>query len=98
MAKDKKPRFEMLKVFDCQDMPEDVKRAFFDMKEMAGNDCYVSWWIHDERYPPEEEMDSYYREHKRKKDLIDGWLIANGADPAPSEDDSGERVLVKHWW
>lgn len=37
--------FKRLKVFDCQDMPAEVKREFF-AATYVGNDCYVSWAWH----------------------------------------------------
>lgn len=33
--------FTIKKVFDCQNMPDGVKREFFDNND-SGNDCYVS--------------------------------------------------------
>jgi len=32
-----------MKVFDCQDMPADVRKEFFDNSEANQNDCYVSF-------------------------------------------------------
>ena len=35
--------FKMMKVFDCQDMPDDVQKDFFDSYE-KGNDVYVMFY------------------------------------------------------
>jgi len=36
-------------VLDCQDMPDDVRKAFFDSCwKNPGNDCYVDYYIEDE--------------------------------------------------
>ena len=35
--------FKMLKVFDCQSMPDDVQKDFFDSYE-KGNDVYVLFY------------------------------------------------------
>lgn len=81
--KDKKESaFEMLKVFDCQKFPKNVRKAFFDLSE-AGNDCYVSWHVEDDTCEDYEVDD--------KRDLINKWLIDNGASPH-------EEVLINHWW
>ncbi|MCK9279165.1 MAG: hypothetical protein M0P71_00860 [Melioribacteraceae bacterium] len=37
-------QFKMMKIFDCQDFPKDIKKMFFDEYE-AGNDCYVEYDI-----------------------------------------------------
>lgn len=84
------PKFKLKKVFNCQDMPEDIKDMFFERNSdpSHGNDCYVDWYIKgtkEEYMSPEEKA-------------IDAWLIANGANDAPSENDSGEEVIISHWW
>jgi len=33
--------------YDCQDMPKDIRREFFDYHD-AGNDCHVTHYIEDE--------------------------------------------------
>lgn len=83
-----KQKFKTMKVFDCQDMPDDVRRAFFDHYRDwgPGNDSYVNWTIKTDTDPSKEEI------------MIDTWLIANGANDAPSEEDEGETVLISHWW
>ncbi len=78
--------FKTKKVFDCQDMPEDLKRKFFELDDHnRGNDCYIDWWIAS-------DMDA-----DENTKAIDQWLIDNGADPG-TKDKCGEEVLIKHWW
>ncbi len=77
----------MRKVFDCQDMPDDVRRAFFE-STYAGNDCYVNYWIAE---VPEED----YREDPTKK-LVDDWL--KQFPLSPSEMAGDDPVIIKHWW
>lgn len=76
--------FEMKKVFDCQDMPDDVRNAFFATSEQ-GNDCYVNVGVTDGDMMEAEDFDT-------ERSLVINWLWANGASP---EDDS---VIVQHWW
>ena len=37
---------KLMKVFDCQDMPDDVRKAFFNYYKGTGvgNDVYVLWF------------------------------------------------------
>lgn len=81
-------RHRMMKVFDCQDMPDDIKEHFWDVYRgvMMGNDCYVDWTINAAKDLSEGEL------------AVDGWLIANGAEGPRNEDREGEHVLVRHWW
>ena len=92
---------KMMKVFDCQDMPEEVKKIFFELApDTAHNDVYVDWWVHDERFFYEEgqKEDPEYCEYVRRKQLLENWLIENGAKPGKSGEHEGEHVLIKHWW
>lgn len=41
-----KQKFELMKVFDCQTMPKDVRKKFFE-DSSAGNDCYVNLDVHE---------------------------------------------------
>jgi hypothetical protein len=83
----KKSAYKIMKVFDCQDMPENIRQMFFELCE-SGNDCYVDWTING-------TTDEYITDEEK---AIDAWLISNGANGAPSEDDSGEDILIRHWW
>jgi hypothetical protein len=83
-------KYKTLKVFDCQDMPEDVRKTFFDYVE-SGNDCYIDWDIASMAWTDEALAGAQ---------LIDNWLIANGAEgpsSSPDGDVPGECVLIKHW-
>ena len=83
-----KKKYEVKKVYDCQDMPDKVMRSFFDSTD-CGNDVYVDWTVggHEE-YETEEEY-----EENRDDDFkaVDKWLIKNGAE-------GDEEVIIKHWW
>jgi hypothetical protein len=84
-----------MKVFDCQwdpGMPEDIRQAFFSYYE-CGNDVYVEWTVHEERFEADDNS-----EHAVNKKKIDDWLIEHGANPAKNENSEGETVLIKHWW
>jgi len=61
-------KFETKKVFDCQDMPEELRRKFFDMWDNKGNDSFVEWTIGDSFYEADDPSL-----------LIEDWLLANGA-------------------
>ena len=74
---------KMMKVFDCQYMPEDIKKAFFDLTDDYKNDCYVSWFVRDELLDDEDND---------KALLVTKWLLEEGAE------ESDEEVLINHWW
>jgi len=76
-----------MKVFDCQDMPEDIRAIFFGLYEhIKCNDVYVNHELENDTDPPVEYQ------------KLDAWLIANGAKGAKNEHSHGEEVLIKHWW
>jgi hypothetical protein len=82
-------KYKMQKVFDCQDMPEDVREAFFFFFKNDGgfgNDCCVEWFIHDTTDPDEETK------------MVDAWLIEHGAEGAKDDHSAGDKVIIKHWW
>lgn len=81
-------KYRMMKVFDCQDMPEDLRKEFFALWDDRGNDTFVKWGIAESIYESDDDI------NKR----IDDWLVENGADAAPGDDDSGECVLISYWW
>ena len=41
-------KFKTQKVFDCQDMPQNVMDAFFDRQRGRSNDSYVKCYVYDE--------------------------------------------------
>lgn len=55
----------LMKVFDCQDMPDQLRKVFFHYMS-AGNDCYVIFYMEDE------DSDASHKE-------IYDWLMLNGA-------------------
>lgn len=60
----KKKNYYKCKVFDCQDMPDDLTREFLYRYERC-NDVYVDYVCHEN----EDE----------EPDIIDTWLLENGA-------------------
>lgn len=83
--------YVMMKVFDCYDMPKELRREFFDRSE-AGNDCYVSYFLEADcttmSCDKEECSDNC---EFIKYNNIQKWLLENGAIP-------DEHVLIKHSW
>ena len=84
-----------MKVFDCQEMPNNIKTAFFSFYEDPSiqNDVYVSWTV--------QEDDINYNDDNEfaiKRRLIDDYLIENGADQRKDSEYNGETVLINHWW
>ena len=55
---------KLMKVFDCQDMPEDLQKSFFDycLDIGVGNDSYIDWNVNEEFPAP-----------------INKWLVRNDA-------------------
>lgn len=42
--------YKMMKVFDCQDMPNDIQEIFFITEEVC-NDVYIRVSLNNETYP-----------------------------------------------
>ena len=78
--------YRLMKVFDCIDMPEKLRREFYDTWDNKGNDSSVEWTIADSIDPDPITQ------------RIDDWLIQNGAEPAKSEESSGECVIILYRW
>lgn len=76
----------MLKVFDCQEMPDNVRHKMFDHCQQ-GNDCYVGWWPQSPTYVEDDGSIAPNEDYT----IVDEWLLANGAEV-------DERVLINHWW
>jgi len=97
-----KKKFQLMKVFDCQDMPGKIKESFFRIFDDQGNDVYVTYQIAGERFkytlPNGVEVDEEDSEWAKDKKVLDAWLIKNGASAPKSKDSSGEEVLINHWW
>jgi len=92
--------YRMMKVFDCTEMPKEVRKVFFETFQ-KGNDVLVETYCHESRKPFDEytggeiiheEIDDgikYVRE--RGDDIISDWLFDNGAEIE-------EEVIISHWW
>jgi hypothetical protein len=83
------------KVFDCQEMPEGVKKAFFDWYKKGdpiGNSVFVRW--HTEMWTEEAEAAGSWGmslENAKLFHKVNNWLLKNGMNPK-------EDVLIQHWW
>ena len=98
--------FKEMKVFDCQQMPDAVRKAFFDKHKSIPNGSYVIEYGHDECdvcsvdefnkldqsliINHEIDGDRVWH-HIKGNDIVSDWLLENGASFT-------EEVLVKHWW
>lgn len=89
--------YKTMKVFDCQEMPADLRKKFFD-RFNRGNDTYVKVYVHDEQKPRSE----YNGGEVLYVDTELDFIVERGDDPISDYlYDSGagrEAVLVKHWW
>jgi len=85
-----KMKYKKLKVFDCQDMPEDVRKIFFNIAK-SENDSYINWYTEETHY-------DWDGAGIKGHEIIDKWLIENGADPRVKPARFGEKVLINHWW
>jgi hypothetical protein len=80
-----------MQVFDCQDMPADVKENFYRQTEEYGNDCYIRVYLKDFK-----NMSGIEYKEEYGYDGTDGgalylkWLVENGA--------TDDVVLVNLWW
>lgn len=86
-----KKNFKVMKVFDCQDMPDKLCQEFLELFQFAGNGAYVYYHIAAVDWSEKPEFD-------RKYQALDQWLIENGAIGPKDEDDAGEEVLISYWW
>ena len=94
-------KYKTYKVFDCQEMPKEIRKDFFENRgESKSNDCYVEYYVADNWKPLAEVRDkkNIVKQDKvdkccyeRGDDVVSDWLMDNGAK-------IGEEVLVKHWW
>lgn len=86
-------KYKMIKVFDCQDMPDDLRKKFFDYSESVGNDCYITWYMDEYFYDLEaRETDGELEEYEIISNEISEWFTSNGANFKDKE------ILIKHWW
>jgi hypothetical protein len=81
---------KMVRVFDCQEMPNDVKDYFFKhYGEGKSNDCYINVWIEGDCEISDQDCTNDYDCEKcihRKYNIVDQWLLDNGA---------GDETIVK---
>ena len=82
---------KLYQVFDCQDMPQQVRANFYQWSEHVGNDCYIIVDLTDFKNMTAE----IFKEECGYNDTDGGalfmqWLLDNGA--------TDEAVLVNHWW
>lgn len=76
---------ELMQVYDCYEMPFDVREAFFESASGYSNDCYISWWIEPEEADDEDGLvNAVYHP-------VTKWLMDQGAV-------FGSRVLISHSW
>lgn len=100
-------KYKVIKLFNCQDMSEDVRKGFFDFVgnseifPITMNDSFVEWSIND-IYSGLTSI-----QIRQVKD-IDNWLIENGAkgdgfkgefnSDLNENEEIGETVMISHWW
>ena len=63
-------KYKVMKVFDCQDMPDDLCREFLEMWDNKSNDSSVEWPTANTVYESDDDPT------KR----IDDWLLECGAE------------------
>ena len=87
---------KIMQAFDCQEMPTDVRKKFFDLYQNyfvnPGNDVFITWQVgecDDESY---EMYGERADEHAR---AVDAWLRQVADENDLFLDD---EVLIKHWW
>ena len=98
--------FKIMKVFDCQDMPDDVRKRFFCYAGdwNTSNDSFVEWNTSDHYCAIlSDEVTHGIVTHKGRLssgtmvsivkgyNIVNDWLLDNGAD-------FQETILIKHWW
>jgi hypothetical protein len=59
--------YKVLKVFDCQEMPDHLCKHFLKLWDDKCNDVAIDWRVCDSDPPIPEH------------DIIDQWLLSNGA-------------------
>lgn len=85
--------FELIKLFDCQQMPEIVRTQFFmayrALNMQPGNNSIVKW-----DYWTKEGFRKQVSSSFRNQDIsfVNMWLREHGA----SEKDG--MVFIRHWW
>jgi len=99
--------YQIVKLFDCQTMPEHVKKDFFNKCQEweTHNDSIVTWYTTDHfciTLPKDyTEGNILYKGTLPNgitsylivegTSITNDWLLKNGAVP-------NEAVYIKHWW
>lgn len=81
-------KYKTLKVFQCADMPDNVRAEFWEQTSRYGNVYYIGWSVISETY-----FCTYANRDVINPicTVVDQWLFANGAT-------LGEKVLIEHSW
>ena len=84
-----------MKVFDCQDFPEDVKSAFFVINSWGnprGNDIYVDYRQGDYLNYQRDRQNYYITD----EDINCSKVVYEYLKTQSLEDT--EEAIIKHWW
>jgi len=100
-------KYRVVKVFDCQDMSDELRGVFFEMNEGQSNDSYVGMCVYDEcESCGVDEFESVVEgkevvwkecDGEKVRYIVKGrckvsdWLVENGAE-------IGDDVMINHWW
>lgn len=63
-------KYKIMKVFDCQDMPDDLCSEFLEMWDNKSNDSSVEW----------PTANTVYADKDDPTRRIDEWLLEGGAE------------------
>lgn len=85
----KNSSYVIMKIFSRQDAPAKVVDAMRYCLPEARNGEYVKYFINDSIWEPGKGKEEF--------DLLDQWLIENGAEGGDA-DTAGEAVLIHYWW
>ena len=95
-------RMQLKKVYDYQQMPEEVREVFKESRMLHGNHSYVDICVHGGYFKSPDEhggKEILFQETdefgtiiaERGDDPVSDWLYDHGADV-------GEEVVVLFWW
>lgn len=76
--------YKNAKLFDCWDMPDDLCNRYLSLSDL-GNDCIEEWGHYST------EVVGLKRPRDQTIEDVNAWLRENGAE-------SGDLILIKHWW
>ena len=100
-------KYSNIKLFDCQSMPDDVRKKFFEFHQRE-NDIIVEHFVYGENeYCTKKEFEQLNIDEDKLiqkeiegddvyynllgVDIVSDWLVENGAK-------IHEDVCIKHWW